>query len=116
MDFERVDSFPEFNLFFSPNWYSHQIADISPSGLCALGCNDEVQLIDIFARRPITSLYIKTPQEDKFINDINERKVTSVMVTDKFIVFSTVSGYLSIFEISNNNIICKFCDKVLTNV
>jgi len=42
MDFERVDSFPEFNLFFSPNWYSHQIADISPSGLCALGCNDEI--------------------------------------------------------------------------
>lgn len=61
MDFERVDSFPEYNLFFSPNWYSHQIADISPSGLCALGCNDEVQLIDLTARRPITSLYIKTP-------------------------------------------------------
>ena len=116
MDFERVDSFPEFNLFFSPNWYSHQIADISPSGLCALGCNDEVQLIDLYARRPITSLYIKTPQNDKFINDINERKVTAVLVTDKFIVFSTVSGYLTIFEISNNNIICKFCDNVLNNV
>ena len=42
--------------------------------------------------------------------------MTSVMVTDSYIVFSTVSGYLSIFEISNNNIICKFCDKVLTNV
>lgn len=116
MDFERVDSFPEFNLFFSPNWYSHQIADISKSGLCALGCNDEVQLIDLYARRPITSLYIKTPQNDKFINDINERKVTAVLVTEKFIVFSTVSGYLTIFEISNNNIICKFCDCVLTNV
>lgn len=116
MDFERVDSFPEFNLFFSPNWYSHQIADISPSGLCALGCNDEVQLIDLYARRPITSLYIKTPQNDKFINDINERKVTAVLVTDRFIVFSTVSGYLTIFEISNNNIICKFCDSVLNSV
>jgi len=116
MDFERVDSFPEFNLFFSPNWYSHQIADISPSGLCALGCNDEVQLIDLYARRPITSLYIKTPQHDKFIHDINERKVTAVLVTDRFIVFSTVSGYLTIFEISNNNIICKFCDNVLNNV
>ena len=116
MDFERVDSFPEFNLFFSPNWYSHQIADVSSSGLCALGCNDEVQLIDLYARRPITSLYIKTPQNDKFINDINERKVTAVLVTDKFIVFSTVSGYLTIFEISNNNIICKFCDCVLNNV
>ncbi len=116
MDFERVDSFPEFNLFFSPNWYSHQIADISPSGLCALGCNDEVQLIDLWARRPITSLYVKTPNNDKYINDINERKVTAVLVTDRFIVFSTVSGYLTIFEIANNNIICKFCDCVLTNV
>lgn len=116
MDFERVDSFPEFNLFFSPNWYSHQIADISPSGLCGLGCNDEVQLIDINARRPITSLYIKTPSNDKVINDINERKVTAVLVTENFIVFSTVSGYLTIFEICNNNIICKFSDCVLNNV
>lgn len=116
MDFERVDSFPEYNLFFSPNWYSHQIADISPSGLCGLGCNDEVQLIDITSRRPITSLYIKTPNHDKIINDINERKVTAVLVTERFIVFSTVSGYLTIFEISNNNIICKFCDCVLNNV
>ena len=116
MDFDRIDSFPEFNLFFSPNWYSHQICDVSSSGLCALGCNDEVQLIDLYARRPITSLYIKTPQNDKFINDINERKVTAVLVTEKFIVFSTVSGYLTIFEISNNNIICKFCDCVLNNV
>lgn len=81
-----------------------------------MGCNDEVQLIDLSSRRPITSLYIKTPQNDKFINDINERKVTAVLVTDSFIVFSTVSGYLTIFEISNNNIICKFCDCVLANV
>ena len=116
MDFERVDSFPEFNLFFSPNWYSHQIADISDSGLCGLGCNDEVQLIDINTRRPITSLYIKTPTNDKLINDINERKVTAVLVTGRFIVFSTVSGYLTIFEIANNNIICKFCDCVLNGV
>ena len=115
MEFERVDSFPEFNLFFSPNWYSHQIADISPSGLCALGCNDEIQLIDLYARRPITSLYIKTQKKDKIINDINERKVTAVLVTEQFIVFTTVAGYLTIFEISNNNIICKFCDQVFQN-
>jgi WD40 repeat protein len=116
MDFERVDSFPEFNLFFSPNWYSHQIADISPSGLCALGCNDEVQLIDLHSRRPITSLYIKTPNTDKYLNDINERKVTAVLMTDNYIVFATMAGYLSIFEISNNNIVCKFSDCVLQNV
>ena len=116
MDFERVDSFPEFNLFFSPNWYSHQIADISPSGLCALGCNDEVQLLDLYARRPITSLYIKTPATDKYLNDINERKVTAVLMTDRYIVFATVSGYLTIFEIANSNIICKFSDCVLQNV
>ena len=116
MDYERVDSFPEFNLFFSPNWYSHQIADISPSGICALGCNDEVQLIDLHSRRPITSLYIKTPNTDKYLNDINERKVTAVLMTDRYIVFATVSGYLTIFEISNSNIICKFSDCVLQNV
>ena len=116
MDFERLDSFPEFNLFFSPNWFSHQIADISPSGLCAFGCNDEVQLIDIFARRPITSLYIKTPNNDKILKDINERKVTAVMVTDRFIVFTTISGFLTIFEICKNNIICRFCDQVLSGV
>jgi hypothetical protein len=113
MDHERLDSFPEFNLFFSPNWFSHQIADISPSGLCAFGCNDEVQLIDVFARRPITSLYIKTPSTDKMLKDINERKVTAVLVTDTFIIFTTVSGFLTIFEISKNNIICRFCDNVL---
>jgi hypothetical protein len=116
MDFERLDSFPEFNLFFSPNWFSHQIADISPSGLCAFGCNDEVQLIDLFARRPITSLYIKTPNNDKILKDINERKVTAVLVTDQFIVFTTISGFLTIFEISKNNIICRFCDQVLQSV
>ena len=115
MDHERLDSFPEFNLFFSPNWFSHQIADISPSGLCAFGCNDEVQLIDVFARRPITSLYIKTPSTDKMLKDINERKVTAVLVTESFIVFTTVSGFLTIFEISKNNIICRFCDIVLQN-
>lgn len=116
MDYERVDSFPEYNLFFSPNWYSHQIVDVSSSGLCALGCNDEVQLLDLVTRRPITSLYIKQPQNDKYINDINERKVTAVSVSEKFIIFATVSGYLTIFEIAENNIICKFCDCVLTNV
>jgi WD40 repeat protein len=116
MDYERVDSFPEYNLFFSPNWYSHQIVDVSSSGLCALGCNDEVQLLDLVTRRPITSLYIKQPQNDKYINDINERKVTAVSVSEKFIIFATVSGYLTIFEISDSNIICKFCDCVLTNV
>ena len=116
MDYERVDSFPEYNLFFSPNWYSHQIMDVSSSGLCALGCNDEVQLLDLVTRRPITSLYIKQPQNDKYINDINERKVTAVSVSEKFIIFATVSGYLTIFEISDSNIICKFCDCVLTNV
>lgn len=116
MDFERLDSFPEFNLFFSPNWFSHQIADISPSGLCAFGCNDEVQLIDLFARRPITSLYIKTPNNDKILKDINERKVTAVLVTDRFIVFTTISGFLTIFEISKNNIICRFCDQVLQGI
>lgn len=116
MDFERVDSFPEFNLFFSPNWYSHQIADISPSGLCVLGCNDEVQLLDLQSRRPITSLFIKTPETDKNISDINERKITAVLATEKFIVFSTVSGFLTIFEINSNNIICKFSDCVLQNV
>lgn len=116
MDFERLDSFPEFNLFFSPNWFSHQIADISPSGLCAFGCNDEVQLIDLFARRPVTSLYIKTPNNDKILKDINERKVTAVLVTDRFIVFTTISGYLTIFEISKNNIICRFCDQVLPGI
>lgn len=116
MDFERLDSFPEFNLFFSPNWFSHQIADISPSGLCAFGCNDEVQLIDLFARRPMTSLYIKTPNNDKILKDINERKVTAVLVTDQFIVFTTISGFLTIFEVSKNNIICRFCDQVLAAV
>jgi len=116
MDFERVDSFPEFNLFFSPNWYSHQIADISPAGLCVLGCNDEVQLLDLQSRRPITSLFIKTPEADKNISDINERKVTAVLATERFIVFATVSGYLTIFEISASNIICKFSDCVLSNV
>lgn len=116
MDFERVDSFPEYNLFFSPNWYSHQIADISPSGLCVLGCNDEVQLIDLQSRRPITSLFIRTPDLDKNISDINERKVTAVLATEKFIVFATVSGFLTIFEISASNIICKFSDCVLQNV
>ena len=116
MDFERVDSFPEFNLFFSPNWYSHQIADISPSGLCVLGCNDEVQLLDLQSRRPITSLFIRTPDTDKNITDINERKITAVLATEKFIVFATVSGFLTIFEINSNNIICKFSDCVLQNV
>ena len=113
MEFERVDSFPEYNLFFSPNWYSHQIADISPSGLCVLGCNDEVQLLDLQSRRPITSLFIRTPDTDKNITDINERKITAVLATNKFIVFSTVSGYLTIFEINSNNIICKFSDCIL---
>jgi WD40 repeat protein len=116
MDLERVDSFPEFNLFFSPNWYSHQIADISPSGLCVLGCNDEVQLIDLQSRRPITSLFIRNPDTDKVITDINERKITAVLATDKFIVFTTVSGYLTVFEINSNSIICKFSDAVLQGI
>jgi WD40 repeat protein len=61
-------------------------------------------------------LYIKQPQNDKYLNDINDRKVTAVSVSEKFIVFATVSGYLTIFEISESNIICKFCDCVLSGV
>lgn len=89
---------------------------MSPTGLCAFGCNDEVQLVNLLTKKPVTSLYIKTPNLNDAINDINDRKVTAVLITERFIVFSTVSGFLTIFEILNNSIICKFTECILEGI
>ena len=116
MEHDRSDAFPEAALFFSPNWYSHQIASLNDKGLLALGSNDEVILIDIQTRRFVTSLYSNIIKHQKMIDSVSERKVTAVLCTLNFVVFTGNSGSLSIFQINDRSINCKYSDILLDSM
>lgn len=60
MEFDKADIYPEYCLSFSPNWYAHQILSINDEGIACYGSNDEVYLIDIEAKKIITSVTMRS--------------------------------------------------------
>ena len=97
MELDKVDIFPEYCLSFSPNWYAHQILSINQSGLACYGSNDEVYVIDIEAKKILTSVTMRSLEVQR-IPESSKKKVSSVLLTEDYIIYTNCKGYLTIFE------------------
>ena len=97
MEGEKNDVFPEVCLSFSPNWYASQILCISQDGVAAYGSNDEVYIVKVYEKKITTSISLKSPEVLK-IKEANLKKISSVLITEKHLLFTNVYGYIGIFE------------------
>lgn len=102
MKTEKKNFFPDYCMFFNPNWYSHQIFDCNKNEICAVGCNDEAQIIDIKMKKMITSLYIKIPPEI-VIKDNVEKKITAIFINENYVIFTLMKGLMAIFKYDESN-------------